>query len=328
MYLMTSKKFENESEDEIQNDDEKTPSMPEAEHYPSLAESTLASSYQSNSRVKSLYSVCDSTGKLLCSEQEYENHQIAVTYERFVESSYSEVISRHQCASRSECFDASAMLDPEIREKAEEYDLLDEGFNVIGIEKDDVCFLQQLSLTLDQSGNSTATYHYPSKPVEEKQMIILHHPSEVWGFDGQELVIGVVCSEHMSDNISYSWNRDSVEIKAGKNCCCIAAHSSGKYAVTVHHGSFSETSQCIVVRTFSEIPPPMNASESDKLSSERHSKESTSESNASNTENYKPALPIIKKSDFSLNINDEIGRGTFGTVFKVHGLVLQSRSKE
>ncbi len=60
----------------------------------------------------------------------------------------------------------------------------------------------------------------------------------------------------------------------------------------------------------------MNASESDKLSSERHSKELTSESNASNTENYKPAMPIIKKSDFSLNINNEIGRGTFGTMFK------------
>jgi hypothetical protein len=72
--------------------------------------------------VKSLYTVCDSTGKLLCSDEE---HYITVMYERFIESSYSEVISRHQCDSKSECFEASAMLDPEIIEKAEEYDPLD-----------------------------------------------------------------------------------------------------------------------------------------------------------------------------------------------------------
>lgn len=316
VYLMTSGKCE--SEGEMENDDEKLLTL---EHHLPLAESTRTSSFTSSKRVKSLYTVCDSNGKLLCSDEEYEEHYIAVTYERFVESSYSEVISRHQCVSKSECFEASSMLDPEIIEKAEEYDPLDEGFSVIGIEKDGVCFLQQLSLTLDQSGNNVATYHYPNAPAEEKQNIILHHPSEVWGFDGDELVIGVVSSKYMSDDASYSWHRDGVEIKTGKNCCCIFVRSSGKYTVTVHHGSVSETSQCIEVRKFPDISAQVNVPESGSSNTESgYIKESTSGSNAANTdknaESYTSTLPIVKKSDFYLNINSEIGRGTFGTVFK------------
>ena len=72
-----------------------------------------------------------SYGKSLCLGSEYEQHNISVLHERSVESSYSEVISQHQCATRSECYEALCMVDHNFMEKPEEYDPLDEVWLVL-----------------------------------------------------------------------------------------------------------------------------------------------------------------------------------------------------
>lgn len=124
----------------MEHQDEETLPMKEPEQ--PFAQSTPKSSPRNcNNTITSYTAVCDPTGKCLCSEDEYEKHDITFTYEKLMESSYSEVIARHQCVNRAQCFETSCMMDPELIEKVEEYDPLDEGFVVTGIEKGDKCFL-------------------------------------------------------------------------------------------------------------------------------------------------------------------------------------------
>ena len=204
VYLMASEKCESEetiSEEGTEHDN--LGPVFDLQFKKLLAESTPAPSISKVKPWKHLCTVCNPMGKSLCSDREYEQHNITVLYERFVESSYSDVISRHQCVTRSECYEASYMVDHNLMETPEEYDPLDEGFSVVGIEKDGVCFLQQISLSLDEAGNSRGTYHYPSANEEEKNKLIVHQPNEVWGFDDGELIIGVVSSKPMDDGTTY-----------------------------------------------------------------------------------------------------------------------------
>ena len=69
------------------------------------------------------------------------------------------------------------------------------------LKKDDVCFLQQISLSLDEVGYSRGTYPYPSVYDKKKNKSIVHQPNEVWGFDDGVLMIVVVSSKSMDDGI-------------------------------------------------------------------------------------------------------------------------------
>lgn len=180
--------------------------------------------------------------------------------------------------------------------------------------------MQQLFLTLDAESDlsTSASYHYPSaSPDKElgKSKLILHQPEEVWGFDNDQLIIGVVSSGHMSGNVSYAWHKDGAEIKTGQKCCCLSVREPGKYSVTVQNGNVSETSQCIAigVKKFSQTIGPATVPKCGKPCSETPIDKSDEHINM---EAHNPTLPLIKKSEFSLNVKDEIGRGTFGTVFK------------
>ena len=130
---MTSEKCESEetiSEEETEHDN--LGSVSDLQFEKPLAESTPAPSISTVKPEKHLYTVCNPMGKSMCSDREYEQHNnITVLYERFVESSYSEVTSRHQCKTRSECYEASCMVHHNLMETPEEYDPLDEGFSVV-----------------------------------------------------------------------------------------------------------------------------------------------------------------------------------------------------
>ena len=94
VYLMTSEKCGSEeiiSEEETEHDN--LGSVFDLQFEKPLAESTPAPSISKVKPGKHLYTVRNPMGKSLCSDREYEQHNITVLYERFVESSYSEVIS-------------------------------------------------------------------------------------------------------------------------------------------------------------------------------------------------------------------------------------------
>jgi hypothetical protein len=153
------------------------------------------------------------------------------------------------------------MIDNTLMEMPEQYDPLEEGFRVVGIEKD-VCFLQQINLCIDEAGNTRGIYHYPNAEEELKHKLIVHEPNEIWGFDSGKLIIGVVSSKHMSDGTTYSWHKDDTEIKTGQNCCFIPICSPGRYAVTVYHGVDSETTQPVLVREVAKFSNQFDFSDS------------------------------------------------------------------
>ena len=53
---------------------------------------------------------------------------------------------------------------------------------------------------------------------------------------------------------TYSWHTDNTEIKTGQKCCCfIPIRDSGRYARTVYHGGYSETSESVLVREIAKF---------------------------------------------------------------------------
>ena len=202
-------------------------------------------------------------------------------------------------------FDGSRVV-----ESGENYDPLDEdeGFTISSIEKGKKCFLQEIFLNLEDDKSSVPSYHYPiSSDTENK--LILHQPIEVWGFDGDQLILAVVTSHYMSPNVCYTWIKDGVELKSGKNYCCIRVNGEGKYNVVVKNGETIETSECIRIMNVTSDCPNEVGSCTDSSSNELSVRHVDYKPNP-------PNLPRIRKSDFSFSADAEIGRGTFGTVFK------------
>ena len=199
-------------------------------------------------------------------------------------------------------------MDIDVVERAADYDPLDDGFTVSNIEKGKKCFLQEIFLNLGNSESSVPSYHYPSASDAENKLI-LHHPTEVWGFDDNQLIIGVVTSQHMSPNVTYSWIKDGTELKSGKDCCCIRADVEGEYTVVVRDGITVETSESIhIVKATSN--------RSNKTESSKDSTSNRLSCSYVDDKPHAPNLPLITKSDFVISPDGEIGRGTFGTVFK------------
>ena len=111
-------------------------------------------------------------------------------------------MSKYQCFTQVQCIKTSALMDLDVVKRAADYDPLDDGFTVSNIEKGKKYFLQEMFLNISNSESSVFSYHYPSASDENK--FILHHPTEVRRFNDNQLIIGVVTSQHMSPNVTYS----------------------------------------------------------------------------------------------------------------------------
>jgi hypothetical protein len=88
-----------------------------------------------------------------------------------------------------------------------------------------------------------------------------------------------------------------------------SVNGEGKYNVVVKNGETIKISECIRIMNVTSDCPNEVGSCTDSSSNEL----------SVHHVDYKPNppnLPQIRKSDFSFNADAEIGRGTFGTVFK------------
>lgn len=105
----------------------------------------------------------------------------------------------------------------------------EKGFTVVGINKGDKCFLDK---TYDDSAKPSSNeppdfkYEFP-QAVENSKRLILHNPSEIWGYDGDQLVIGVVVLCHMTHGVRFVWFRNGVKIKEGHPLCCLPVNKPG-----------------------------------------------------------------------------------------------------
>ncbi|CAG2244475.1 unnamed protein product [Mytilus edulis] len=110
--------------------------------------------------------------------------------------------------------------------------------------------------------------------------------------DGQ-LVLGIVSSTHNELSKIYSWYLNDELIKSGPNYCIFYIEEEGKYHCTISVHGQTYTSRIVTVidkKKQPEIPSLQKRTIS--------------------------TIPIIKLNDLSFRLEDEIGKGAFGRVFK------------
>ena len=96
--------------------------------------------------------------------------------------------------SRARCYDVYSFQDPIIQDMPlTDFDQLDSGFSVVDISKGEKVFLQRGDDPTSEEGFKVA---FPHADVQSSSLIV-HPPSEVWGYDDKQLILGVVSSCYM-----------------------------------------------------------------------------------------------------------------------------------
>jgi len=190
----------------------------------------------------------------------------------------------------------------------------------VGIQKGDKCFLDKTFHDSAKPPDEPPDFRYEFPQADENsKRLILHNPSEIWGYDGHQLVIGVVVSCHMTHGASFVWYRNGVKIKEGHPLCCLPINEPGNYSVEVSREDEREASDPV------EIRPISLSRTSQSPSVEKVPKESlhegtcdgghTGEQQTRQKENVAvPAVPVVDKEE--ITFSEELGRGSFGVVFK------------
>lgn len=79
----------------------------------------------------------------------------------------------------------------------DQYDPLEYSFTVPSISKGEKCLLDKTydESEPDEQGFTNFRCEFP-EVAEDSSGLILHHPLEIWGYDGHQLIIGEVVSCH------------------------------------------------------------------------------------------------------------------------------------
>ena len=75
----------------------------------------------------------------------------------------------------------------------------------------------------------------PQSEAETLKRLIVHQPSQVWEYDGNKLIIGVVASCLMAGGGFYLWYRNGSQFKEGHKCCFIPVNDTGLYCIEVQY---------------------------------------------------------------------------------------------
>ncbi|KAK3705162.1 hypothetical protein QZH41_003137 [Actinostola sp. cb2023] len=163
-------------------------------------------------------SQCEPTTKLpnlvyaVCSAEDdgidVKSNVLCISYEETKESSYSEVIMRSVSTSRYQCYDLQCLDDPLAQDtELDNYDPLENNFKVTEITKGNTCYLKKDFVNTTESDVSEESFSFPQLPLDSwSNKIILHPPSEVWGYDDNKLLLCVVTSCH--EDAYYTWYLD------------------------------------------------------------------------------------------------------------------------
>ena len=231
-------------------------------------------------------------------------NQIDIEYEELTESSYSEVTIRCLANSLGQCYWDKSLSDPCIRDKGfDNFCPLEHGFTVTGIHKADICCLERVfTPSFESSEESTSRFFYPHQDNSSDD-IIIHHPSEIWGYDDNRLILGVVTSFMDNPEVEYVWYNGGNIVKQGYNLCCIPVNEPGIYKVEVKVDGKAEISKPIEVKLQKNLEDP---------TSEEQKKYMYTDTGAGVKSPH--SLPFVDKDQ--VTFTNEIGRGSFGVVFK------------
>ena len=256
--------------------------------------STPKSPFDVRESPKPVYALKDMKGNI-SPEDAISGNTLFIRYETLTESSYSEVVLKSMSFSISQCYDSVSLNNPLIREiELEAFDPLEHGFTIEEISKGGKSFVDRC---YNSSSDDECGYIFPQATAQPSSLI-LHPPSEIWGYDRNELIMGVVASCHNAADAWYVWHRDGIKIKEGKTCCCVQIKAPGSYTVEVHSGEEKATSDPVMVCVISEFESP------------------TSPVPSTSVTDSHCLLPVVEKEEITFSQKDEIGRGSFGVVYK------------
>ncbi|XP_031565478.1 LOW QUALITY PROTEIN: uncharacterized protein LOC116300699 [Actinia tenebrosa] len=276
-----------------------TTEIPQQDDKKSDEKETPTSEYEPMTNVSTpKYGVYSAEGDYI----DVKSNVLDITYEETKESSYSEVIMRSLSSCRHQCYDLQCLNDPFTQDtELDNYDPLENNFTVTEITKGNTCYIKR-NFADTESEVSEESFSFPQCPMDHtSNEIILHPPSEVWGYDDNKLLLCVVAACH-GDPAYYKWYLDGEIqiIKEGHGLCCLPVGATGDYKVEVQSKGKAEVSDSVAVKPWRSKPlPRIEEVHDDADSSLLLSK-----------------LPIIDIKDVDFNSRDEIGRGSFGVVYK------------
>ena len=223
-------------------------------------------------------------------------------YEGLTESSYSEVTLRCLSNSLQQCYWDKALFDPLIQEEGfENFCPLERGFTVTSIRKGDNCYIERVFTPCESSEESCSQFFFPC-PDNKLDDLIVHHPTEIWGYDDNRLILGVVTKFFDNPDVQYIWYKNGNIVKEGSNLCCIHINEDGVYKVQVKVNGKEQMSKQIKVVQLKNVADTL-APQAEEL---KNAEEGIVKFNHS--------LPFIERDQ--ITITNEIGRGSFGIVFR------------
>ncbi|XP_046562271.1 LOW QUALITY PROTEIN: uncharacterized protein LOC124271235 [Haliotis rubra] len=141
---------------------------------------------------------------------------------------------------------------------------------------------------------------------------IVHHPSELWGYDRDQIVLGVIASCHGLSKPKYSWYRDEAVYKEGLNLCCITVNMPGVYYCRIEFGSCYDISHPLHIVEFSDCSfkrPKLEMAPTDV--------------NANCCQDVADAnnlpsriIPSVNREHLDVDFTGNVCSGTYGTVYR------------
>ena len=190
---------------------------------------------------------------------------------------------------------------------------------------------------IQTTGPEELKFIFPSD-IEKSTSTIVHGPNEIFGLDGEEIVIGIVCRNH-ENNLMYNWYRNDEFVKSGTKQSLLSISENGIYYCKVEDGNTGKTQKSDKI-TYQEINVEAQEQEEtgnelpkhQQLGTDRHQHQEARDELPKHqdvkmpkkeskevklpSEEVKPNIPIIKLTDIHFSQSDEIGKGSFARVYR------------
>lgn len=269
-----------------------------------------------------------------------EKQAISIQYARENTSNYDSESSLIKCHSILECQNISSFTEQV--DEDEDYNPCLHGFFISRIRIGQKCFLDCKFEKSTHNGILEKTVQFPSSlKTENMEGIILHEPIEIWGYDGDKCVLGVV--PNADENVEYQWFRDDIPVNNGE-CSLYIVNEPGTYtclvsyadlqqkskpiqiisieingcetsvepAESVKPNSYSNSTDLAVVKDF-PVSKKVRIENSDLV---RKPDDLEKKNSSCVKENLCFAAPEVKVDDLHIDYSTALGSGAFGTVYK------------
>ncbi|XP_052078013.1 uncharacterized protein LOC127715947 [Mytilus californianus] len=174
-----------------------------------------------------------------------ERQEIVIRYYRERLSKYSEETSIISCSSIRQCKDITSFDEPVAVDEV--YNPCDNGFSICRMQIGGKDFIDTKFERID--GVLKKTTQYPSAGINIDG-IIIHEALEIWGYDEDNLLIGLVIGT--TENVLYTWFKDNVMIISG-SMNIIVVTQPGIYSCEVSFADIKQLSKAVQIIALSDI---------------------------------------------------------------------------